>query len=190
MADPSRFPATPRDAVTNRQEGHPGAAPITTARRTRNPLRFSTHHERQAPLDCHAHTTWSDGQLDLDTMLDAVRAAAACDRRSPTMSRATGRAIDSPERLEAYLDALETRETGGPRSTAGTMGSGARFRRHSTIASRTRSDRCTPSGSPTVRCSGSSLGNGPRLTAHDYVEALVDNLERLAARCRSTSWPI
>ena len=27
-----------------------------------------------SPLDCHAHTTWSDGHLDLDAMLDAVRA--------------------------------------------------------------------------------------------------------------------
>ncbi|MCC7324731.1 MAG: hypothetical protein IT358_12900 [Gemmatimonadaceae bacterium] len=134
-----------------------------------------------APLDCHAHTTWSDGQLDLDPMLDAVRARGVRPSVADHVSRDVVGAIDSPERLEAYLDALETRETGRA----------AEYCWHDGLwreVPPALDDRFThtigslhavwlPNGS-LQRVFTRQWPEG--LTAHDYVEALVDNLERLA----------
>jgi len=64
-----------------------------------------------APLDCHAHTTWSDGHLDLDVMLDAVRARGVRPSVADHVSRDVNGAIDSVVRLREYLDALESRDT-------------------------------------------------------------------------------
>ncbi|MEP7382538.1 MAG: hypothetical protein ABI910_12680 [Gemmatimonadota bacterium] len=62
------------------------------------------------PLDCHAHTTWSDGHLDLDDVLAGVRARGVRPTISDHVSHDVNGAIDSMERLAAYLDALETRD--------------------------------------------------------------------------------
>ncbi|HEX4931692.1 MAG TPA: hypothetical protein VFV33_00850 [Gemmatimonadaceae bacterium] len=64
-----------------------------------------------APLDCHAHTTWSDGHLDLDAMLAAVRARGVRPSVADHVSRDVKGAIDSLEGLARYLEALEGRET-------------------------------------------------------------------------------
>jgi len=63
------------------------------------------------PLDCHAHTSWSDGHLDLDAMLETVRARGVRPSVADHVSRDVNGAVDSLERLAAYLDALETRDT-------------------------------------------------------------------------------
>ncbi len=59
------------------------------------------------PLDCHAHTTWSDGHLDLDRVLDIVHARGVRPSVADHVSHDVNGAIDSMERLAAYLDALE-----------------------------------------------------------------------------------
>ena len=62
------------------------------------------------PLDCHAHTTWSDGHLDLDRVLDLVRERGVRPSIADHVSHDVHGAIDSMERLSAYLDALDARD--------------------------------------------------------------------------------
>ena len=64
------------------------------------------------PLDCHAHTTWSDGQLELDAALATVRARGVRPSVADHISRDVAGAVDSVERLEAYLEALEAHDCG------------------------------------------------------------------------------
>lgn len=64
------------------------------------------------PLDCHAHTTWSDGQLDPDVLIATVRARGVRPSIADHVSRDVVGAIDTIERLDAYLDVLESRDVG------------------------------------------------------------------------------
>ncbi len=64
------------------------------------------------PLDCHAHTTWSDGQLDPDAMIAAVSARGVRPSIADHVSRDVNGAVDTVERLEAYLALLESRDVG------------------------------------------------------------------------------
>lgn len=63
-----------------------------------------------SPLDCHAHSTWSDGRLDLDTLIARVRTRRVRPSVADHVSRDVVGAIDTHERLGAYLHALEARE--------------------------------------------------------------------------------
>jgi len=59
------------------------------------------------PVDCHAHSTWSDGALTIDQIVE--RAAALGVRPSVTdhVSRDVQRSIQSVDDVVRYLDALE-----------------------------------------------------------------------------------
>jgi len=134
------------------------------------------------PLDCHAHSTWSDGQLNLDDVLVAVRARGVRPSIADHVSRDVVGAVDSLEQVEAYLIALEQRDTG--RS--------AEFCWHDSLWREIPPDvlgRFThtvgslhavwlPNGT-LQRVFTRSWPDG--LTPHDYVVALLHNLERLAA---------
>lgn len=134
-----------------------------------------------APLDCHAHTTWSDGQLDLDVMLDAVRSRGVRPSVADHVSRDVIGALDSVERVDAYLAALEARDTGRAAEYCWhdalwreiLPAFDARFTH--TIGS--LHAVWLPNGS-LQRVFTRQWPEG--LAPHDYVTALVDNLERLA----------
>lgn len=64
------------------------------------------------PLDCHAHSTWSDGELDLDSAIERVRARGVRPSIADHVSRDVVGAVDSPERVAEYLAALEARDIG------------------------------------------------------------------------------
>ncbi|MCC6774301.1 MAG: hypothetical protein IT360_24155 [Gemmatimonadaceae bacterium] len=64
------------------------------------------------PLDCHAHTTWSDGQLDLDSALATIGGRGVRPSIADHVSHDVVGGIASLERLDEYLDALSTRDCG------------------------------------------------------------------------------
>src|SRR5688500_20128395 len=59
------------------------------------------------PVDCHAHSTLSDGALDVPSLIDRVRARGVRPSVSDHISRDVGGAVDSIDRVRAYLDELE-----------------------------------------------------------------------------------
>ena len=133
------------------------------------------------PLDCHAHSTWSDGQLDLDELLSTVCARGVRPSVADHVSRNVLGAVDSLERLEDYLVALEARDTA--RS--------AEFCWHDDLW-REVPDETLQRFTHTIgslhavwlrdgRLQRVFTKRWPEgLTPHDYVDALIDNLERLA----------
>jgi histidinol phosphatase-like PHP family hydrolase len=59
------------------------------------------------PRDCHAHTTWSDGELDPPSMIVAVRARGVRPTISDHVTADEGYGLASVDAVRAYLDALE-----------------------------------------------------------------------------------
>jgi histidinol phosphatase-like PHP family hydrolase len=59
------------------------------------------------PVDCHAHSTMSDGALDVPSLIDRVRARGVRPSVSDHISRDVLGAVDSVERIRVYLDELE-----------------------------------------------------------------------------------
>lgn len=59
------------------------------------------------PLDCHAHTTMSDGALDVDELVAAVRARGVRPSVADHISRDVSGAIASVGAVRAYLDTLD-----------------------------------------------------------------------------------
>ena len=85
-----RRPAPPRDTT------QPVHAPPVAAQMT------------WQPVDCHAHSTHSDGALSVADVVERAPRAAACGRASPTTSRATRRrASTRRDAVARYLDDLE-----------------------------------------------------------------------------------
>lgn len=134
-----------------------------------------------APLDCHAHTTWSDGQLDLDAMLDAVRARGVRPSVADHVSRDVNGALDSVERVHAYLAELESRDTGRAAEycwhDALWREIPPEFDARFTHTIGSLHAVWLPNGS-LQRVFTRQWPEG--LAPHDYVTALVDNLERVA----------
>lgn len=62
------------------------------------------------PLDCHAHTTMSDGALDVDELVEVVRSRGARPSVADHISRDVSTTIDSLEAVAGYLDVLERHE--------------------------------------------------------------------------------
>ena len=58
------------------------------------------------PLDCHAHTTWSDGALDVAALAALVRERGARPSVSDHLSGDVAGAVDSVARVRDYLDDL------------------------------------------------------------------------------------
>ncbi len=59
------------------------------------------------PRDCHAHTTWSDGDLTPEALVAAVRARGVRPTISDHITRDTTQGLTSIERIAEYLDTLE-----------------------------------------------------------------------------------
>jgi histidinol phosphatase-like PHP family hydrolase len=59
------------------------------------------------PRDCHAHTTWSDGNLSPEALIAAVRARGVRPSISDHATRDTSHGLTSIETITQYLDALD-----------------------------------------------------------------------------------
>jgi histidinol phosphatase-like PHP family hydrolase len=59
------------------------------------------------PRDCHAHTTWSDGDLPPEALIAQVRARGVRPTISDHLTRDTTQGLTSIDRIVEYLDALE-----------------------------------------------------------------------------------
>lgn len=59
------------------------------------------------PRDCHAHTLWSDGELDPAALVAAVRARGVRPTISDHVTADEGYGLTSASAVTAYLDALE-----------------------------------------------------------------------------------
>jgi len=133
------------------------------------------------PLDCHAHTTWSDGQLELDAAIAVVRARGVRPSVADHVSRDVSGAIDTPGRLEEYLAALEAHDIG--RSAEFCWHDSlwrelpAETHRRFTHAVGSLHAVWLPSG-VLQRVFTRSWPEG--LTPRAYIAALVDNLARMA----------
>ena len=60
------------------------------------------------PVDCHAHTTFSDGALPPDELARVVRSRGVRPSVADHLSRDVRGAVKSVEAVRSYLDALET----------------------------------------------------------------------------------
>jgi histidinol phosphatase-like PHP family hydrolase len=58
-------------------------------------------------VDCHAHTTLSDGDLTVAELAEQVRARGAVPSVADHISRHVTRAVDSVAAVDAYLDVLD-----------------------------------------------------------------------------------
>ncbi|MEO6446032.1 MAG: hypothetical protein ABIZ91_07110 [Gemmatimonadaceae bacterium] len=134
------------------------------------------------PFDCHAHSTWSDGQLEIDEVLTTVRGRSVRPSIADHVSNDVVGAVDSVERAEAYLQALEARDAGrgaefcwhDPLWRELDPGTHARF----THSLGSLHAVWLPDGS-LQRAFTRRWPEG--LTPPQYVDALLDNLDRLAA---------
>lgn len=70
----------------------------------------STLPQSWLPLDCHAHTTFSDGQLSIDEVVDLAAERAVRPSVSDHVSSYMESAVRTVEEVRAYLDALEEHE--------------------------------------------------------------------------------
>jgi len=59
------------------------------------------------PRDCHAHTTWSDGDLSVEAVIAAVRARGVRPSISDHVTRDATHGLTSLDLVRAYLDALD-----------------------------------------------------------------------------------
>ena len=59
------------------------------------------------PVDCHAHSTMSDGALDVASLIDRVRSRGVRPSVSDHISRDVGGAVDSIDGIRVYLEELE-----------------------------------------------------------------------------------
>jgi histidinol phosphatase-like PHP family hydrolase len=133
------------------------------------------------PLDCHAHTTWSDGQLGLEEAIAVVQGRGVRPSVADHVSRDVRGAVDSPERVEAYLRALEAHD----------IGRAAEFCWHDALWRELPPDVHQRFTHTIGSLHAVWLPNGELqhvftrrwpegLTPRGYITALLDNLERLA----------
>jgi len=59
------------------------------------------------PVDCHAHSTMSDGALDVPSLIDRVRGRGVRPSVSDHISRDVQGAVDSVDAVRGYLEELE-----------------------------------------------------------------------------------
>lgn len=134
------------------------------------------------PLDCHAHSTMSDGDLGVARLVEVVRGRGARPSVSDHISRDVRSAVDSEDAVREYLDELEEHP----------VARGGEFCWHDELWRTLPDDLAArfthrlgslhaiflPDGSRLHAFWGDLP---PGLTASSYMEALVSNLERLAA---------
>jgi predicted metal-dependent phosphoesterase TrpH len=61
---------------------------------------------RWTPIDCHAHTTMSDGELTIPELIAVVRARGVRPSISDHISTDVSSAVKTVEGVRDYLDAL------------------------------------------------------------------------------------
>lgn len=61
-----------------------------------------------SPIDCHAHTTMSDGALSIEELLEAVRARGVRPSIADHLSTNVSLSVKTIEGVREYLDALES----------------------------------------------------------------------------------
>jgi histidinol phosphatase-like PHP family hydrolase len=59
------------------------------------------------PRDCHAHSTWSDGALSPERVVEVARARRALPSVTDHLSGDVSSAVSTVDEVRAYLDALE-----------------------------------------------------------------------------------
>jgi histidinol phosphatase-like PHP family hydrolase len=59
------------------------------------------------PIDCHAHTTMSDGALSIEELIETVRARGVRPSIADHLSTDVSQAVKSVDGVREYLDALE-----------------------------------------------------------------------------------
>src|SRR3954468_1696253 len=64
------------------------------------------------PVDCHAHSTMSDGVLDVPELIERVSGRGVRPSVSDHISRDVKGTVDSVEAIAAYLNRLEEFEIG------------------------------------------------------------------------------
>src|SRR5690349_23935828 len=64
------------------------------------------------PVDCHAHSTMSDGALDVPTLIERVTSRGVRPSVSDHISTDVSGAVDSVDAVRAYLEELEQYQIG------------------------------------------------------------------------------
>ena len=132
------------------------------------------------PLDCHAHTTWSDGALDPEQLIATVRGRGTRPSIADHVSRDVVGAVDSIEGVACYLQALEALD----------VSRAAEFCWHDTLWREIPDDMHARfshaigslhavwlPGGTLQRVFTRAMTDG--LTPHGYLDAHLDNLERM-----------
>lgn len=133
------------------------------------------------PVDCHAHSTMSDGALDVPSLIDCVRGRGVRPSVSDHVSTDVHGAVDSIEGVRAYLDELERHD----------VARGAEFCWHDTLWRELPGDLAARfthrlGSLHAVFCDDGSLVHAfsrrfpESLSPQSYMDALVANVERLA----------
>lgn len=133
------------------------------------------------PVDCHAHTTFSDGRLTIPELLELARRRRVRQSVSDHISSYMESAIRTVDEVRAYLDALETYD----------VFRGGEFCWHDTLWRELPDDLVRRFTHRIGSLHGIWLPNGelvyafarksPRVSADEYMEAHLANLERFAA---------
>jgi histidinol phosphatase-like PHP family hydrolase len=135
------------------------------------------------PIDCHAHTTMSDGELTIPELIETVRERGVRPSVSDHLSTDVSQAVKSIDAVRAYLDALEPYDVacGGEfcwhdslwREVPDDLAARFTHRLGSLHAVRVAEDG--------TRVTMFQRALPPELTPAVYMERHIDDLERLAA---------
>jgi histidinol phosphatase-like PHP family hydrolase len=154
------------------------------------------------PRDCHAHSTWSDGALPPERVVEVARRRGARPSVTDHLSGDVNAAVSSVDEVRAYLDALERLAADVPE-----LGRGGEFCWHDRLWREVPPDlwrrfthtvgslhaiglppavaRALPTGSYRAGTLGAGVHMFQRrwpegLDVDAYMDAHVDNLERFA----------
>jgi histidinol phosphatase-like PHP family hydrolase len=132
------------------------------------------------PVDCHAHTTFSDGQLTVDELIECARDRHVTPSVSDHISSYMDSALTTVSEVRAYLDELATYE----------VLRGGEFCWHDSLWREIPADLVPRFTHRLGSLHGVWLSNGelvyafsrrfPNITPDEYMEAHVENLERFA----------
>jgi histidinol phosphatase-like PHP family hydrolase len=132
------------------------------------------------PVDCHAHTTFSDGQLSVEELVECARRRKVSPSVSDHISSYMQSALTTVDEVLVYLDELERYDV---------LPSGE-FCWHDSLWREIPADLISRFSHRVGSLHGIWLPNGelvyafsrrfPNITADEYMESHVENLERFA----------